>query len=163
MTSMTQRQESLIRAKPGHRIHLALNKAKMTSSSRPPHWRTILKDWNKCIVATKQQRGIYKDTLHQPENTNSLKDTGDDTTYMVYEGEPAVKLQMKNVEVGTSTNGNPTKDQVTMGRVHSPGSTNHQSISFIRIQYHEPVIAPLLNSSQVSVKRGSNSRVCLLA
>ena len=35
MTSMTQRRECLFRAKPGHRIHLALEKLKMTFSSRP--------------------------------------------------------------------------------------------------------------------------------
>ena len=117
MTSMTQRQESLIRAKPGHRIHLALEKLK-TLSSRPPHRRTILKDWeNKCIVAMKQHRGVHKDTLHQPQNNNSLRDAGDNTTHMVFEGEPSVKLHTKNVKVGTSTNGNPRQDQVTMGRV----------------------------------------------
>ena len=33
MTSMTQRQESLIRAKPGHRVHPALEKLKMRSQS----------------------------------------------------------------------------------------------------------------------------------
>ena len=38
------------------------------------------------------------------------------------------------------------------------------SINFVRIQYHAPVIAPLLNPSQVPVKRVSNSRsVCRLA
>ena len=117
MASMTQRQESLIRAKPGHRIHLALEKQQMTFSTRPPQRRTILKDWeNKCIVATKQLRGVHKDTLHQPQNTDSLRDTEDDTTHMVFEGEPAVKFHTKNVEVGTSTNGNPRQDQVTMGR-----------------------------------------------
>ena len=63
--------------------------------------------------------------LHQPQNTNSLRDTGDDTTYMVFEGEPAAKLHTYNVEVVTSANGNPRHDQVTMGRVQSPGSTNH--------------------------------------
>ena len=53
-TSMIQWQESLIRAKPGPQIHMAFEKLKMT---RPPHRRTILKDWeNKWIVATKQQR-----------------------------------------------------------------------------------------------------------
>ena len=83
---------------------------------------------------------------------------------MLIEGEPAVKLHTKNVEVGTSTNGNPRQDKVTLGKVHSPGSTNHSSLSIIRIQYHAPVIAPHLNPSQVPVKGGSNSRsVCWLA
>ena len=102
--------ESPIRANPGNRIHLALEKLTMTFSSRPPHRRTILKDWeNKCIVATNQHIGVYKATLHQPQNTNSLRDTGDNTTNMVFEGEPAVKLHTMNVKVGTSANGNPVK------------------------------------------------------
>ena len=126
MTSMTQRQESLIRAKPGHRIHLALEKLKMEFSSRPPHKRTILKDWeNKCIVAAKQNRVVHKGTHHQPQNTFFLRDTGDNTTHMVFEGEPAFKLHAKNVKVETCANGNPRQVQVTMGRVDSPGSINH--------------------------------------
>ena len=36
---------------------------------------------------------------------------------MVFECAPAVKLHPKNVKVGTSANGNPRQDQVTMGRV----------------------------------------------
>ena len=113
---MTQRQESLIRAKPGHRIHLTFKKLNMTSSSRQTHWKTILKDWeNKCLIATKQHRGIHKDTLHQSQNINSLTDKGVDTTHMVFEDEPAAKLH--NVEVGSSANGNPRQDQVTMGRL----------------------------------------------
>ena len=54
-----------------------------------------------------------------------LRDTRDNTAHMVFEGEPAVKLQSKNLEVGTRANGNPIQDQVTMGRVHSRGSANH--------------------------------------
>ena len=83
---------------------------------------------------------------------------------MVFEGEPAVKLHAKNVKVGTSANTNPKQDDFTMGRVDSPGSTNRLSLCFVRIQYHAPVISPLLNPSQVPVKGGSNSRsVCWLA
>ena len=63
----------------------------------------------------KQHRGIHKDTLQQPQNTEYLRDTGDNTTHMVFEGEPAVKFHSKNIEVGTSANGNPRQDQVTMG------------------------------------------------
>ena len=68
---------------------------------------------------------------HQPQNTNSLIDTGDNTTHMVFEGESVVKLHAKNVEVGTGANLNPRQDQllgqdqVTMGRVNNLGSTNH--------------------------------------
>ena len=46
---------------------------------------TILNDLeNKCIVVTKQHRGVHKDTLHQPQNTNSLRDTRDNTAQMVF-------------------------------------------------------------------------------
>ena len=124
MTSMTQRQESLIRAKPGHRIHLPLEKLKMTFRSRPPHRRTILKNWeNKWILETKQHRGVHKETLHQLHNTNSLRDKRDNSAFMVFECEPAVKLHAANIGVGTSANGNPREDQVITERVHSPGST----------------------------------------
>ena len=42
---------------------------------------------------------------------------------MVFEGELAVKLHAKDVEVGTSLDRNPRQDQVAMGRAHGPGST----------------------------------------
>ena len=45
--------------------------------------------------------------------------------HMVFKGEPAVKLHTKNVKVATIENGNTRQDQVTIGRVDSPGSTNH--------------------------------------
>ena len=99
-------------------------------STADPH-KGELKDLeNKCIVATKQLRGVHKDTIHQPQNTNTFGDTTDNTTHMVFEGEPAVKLQVKNIEVGTSANGNPRKEQVTLGTVHSPWSTNMWKESF---------------------------------
>ena len=47
------------------------------------------------------------------------------TAHIVLEGEPAVKLHAKNVEVGTSANGNQRQDHVTMGKVQSSESTNH--------------------------------------
>ena len=77
---------------------------------------------------------------------------------MVFEGELSVKLHATDVEVLTSINGNPRQDQVTMGRVHSPRSTYNLSIGLVRIQYHAPVIAPLLIPSQVPVNGGRNSR-----
>ena len=54
-----------------------------------------------------------------------LRDTRDNTAHIVFEGEPAVKIHAENIGDGTGANGNPRQDQVTMGRVHSPGSTNH--------------------------------------
>ena len=44
--------------------------------------------------------------------------------HMVFEGEVAVKLHAKDVEVGISSNKNPRQEQVTIGMAHSPGSTN---------------------------------------
>ena len=67
MTPMTHRQESLIRAKPGHRIHLALEKLKMTFSCRFPHeWVNNTSEGleKQIVVATKQHRGVHKDTSH---------------------------------------------------------------------------------------------------
>ena len=64
---------------------------------------------------------------------------------MVFERELAVKLYAKDVEVGTSSDRISRQDQVTMGRVKSPGSTSDLWSSFVRIPYHAPVIAPLWN------------------
>ena len=50
-TSMTQ-QETRIGTKPGHRIHLALKKLKVTFSSWPTLRRTILKDWENIYKIT---------------------------------------------------------------------------------------------------------------
>ena len=66
---------------------------------------------------------------------------------MVLEGELVVKVHAKNVEVGTSSDRNHREEQVTMGMAYSPLSTYNKSLSFVRIQYHAPVIAPLLNPS----------------
>ena len=79
-------------------------------------------------------------------------------TYMVLEGKLAVKLHFMDVKVVTSSDRNLGHDQVTMGRVHNPGSNNDESLSFVSIQYHAKVIAPLLNPGQVLVMGGSNSR-----
>ena len=88
----------------------------MTFTSRRPHQRTILKTWdNKCITATQQHRGIRNDKLHQPQNTNSLRDTGNDTSHMVLKGEPAVKLHTKNVELGLAQMENPDKTKSSLG------------------------------------------------
>ena len=125
MTSMTQ-QENLIRGKPGHRIHMALKKLKKTFDSRQPLRRTILKDKeNKCIVATKQHRGVHKDKLHQRQNSNSLRDTGNNTTHMVFEGERMLSNFTPRMSRLGLAQMETRQDQVTMGRVHSPASTNH--------------------------------------
>ena len=53
----------------------------------------------------------------------SYRDMGNNTKHMVFEGELAVKLHAKDVEVGTSLDINPRQDHVTMRRAHGPGST----------------------------------------
>ena len=45
---------------------------------------------------------------------------------MVFEGELAVELHAKDVEVGTCSDRNSRQNQVTMGRAHSPGSASDQ-------------------------------------
>ena len=123
-TSMTQRQESLIRAKPGHWIHLELEKLKMAFRSRSPHGRTILKDCaTKCKVATKKYRVSIKTRFTNLKH-NSLRDTKDNTVHMVFEGEPAVKLYAKNIEVGTSALESSDRTKSLWGGF-TLGSTNH--------------------------------------
>ena len=78
---------------------------------------------------------------------------------MVFEGDLAVKLFAMDVEVRTSADIYPKQDKVTIGRVHSPLSTNDKSLSFIIIQYHAPVIALLLNPSHIPVKE-QKQQVC---
>ena len=105
---------------PGHRIHLALEKLKITSSSRPQHWRTILLDWeNKCILATKQHRGVHNDTLHQSQNTNSLRDTRNNTTHMIFEGELAAILHAKDVKVAQPSRLGPAQMEIRV-KTQSP-------------------------------------------
>ena len=67
---------------------------------------------------------------------------------MVLECELAVKLHAKDVEVGTRPDRNRRQNQITMGRVHRPGSTSNESLNFVRIQYHAPMIVPLLNPAK---------------
>ena len=72
---------------------------------------------------------------------------------MVFEGELAGKLHAKDDEVRTSANGIPRQNRSKWG-----GSTvldllyNDKSHSFVRIQCHAPMIAPLLNPSLIPVK-----------
>ena len=72
MTLMTRRQETLIRIKNGHRIHLVLKKLMVTFNSWPLHWRTIFKDLeNKCILQTKLYY-ITLATFHLLQNTSYI-------------------------------------------------------------------------------------------
>ena len=54
-------------------------------------------------IAMKQHTGVHKETLHQKQNTNCLRDTSDNTVHMVFEGEHAVKLHAENIEVWTNS------------------------------------------------------------
>ena len=58
---------------------------------------------------SKEHRFAHEDTLHQPQNKNSLGDTRRNTAHMVFEGEFAVKLYAKGVEVWTNANRIPQK------------------------------------------------------
>ena len=63
----------------------------------------------------KQYRGIHKNTLHQPQNTNSLRDMGDNTTYMVFEGEPAVNFTPRIKRLGQVQMETPDKTKSPWG------------------------------------------------
>ena len=64
-------------------------------------------------------------TSHHNLKTQILLDTRNNTMHMLIEGELAVKFHTIDVGVWTSANGNHRQDQVTKGRVHSPGPTNN--------------------------------------
>ena len=74
--------------------------------------------------------------------------------HMVLVGEPTVKLHVKNVKAGTSANGNPRQDQLTMGRVDSLLTTK----GFVLLnQYHVPVIVTHLNPIQVLLREAETA------
>ena len=77
--------------------------------------------------------------------------------HMVFKGELAVKLQAKDVKVGTGLIRNTRQDQVTMGRVRSPGFTNDKSLCFVRIQNHAPVITPLQNLAKSLLREAGSA------
>ena len=52
--------------------------------------------------------------IHQPQNANSLRDTGNNITHKVFEGELTVTLRAKDVKVGTRVDINHRYDQVTV-------------------------------------------------
>ena len=47
--------------------------------------------------------------FHKAQNTNSLRDTRDNSEHTVFEGELAAKLHVKDVEVVTSSDETPDK------------------------------------------------------
>ena len=51
------------------------------------------------IITTKYYRSVHNDTLHQPQNTNSLWGSINNTTHMVVEGELAVKLSRQGCRI----------------------------------------------------------------
>ena len=53
--------------------------------------------------------------FHQPQNTNSLRDTGNNTKHMLFECELAVKLHAKDVEVRTSVDKTPDNTKSPWG------------------------------------------------
>ena len=112
VTTVTQCQKTLlIMAKHGDLTHLAFKTQKVTDSSLFPHKRTTIKDLEyECIITTKQHNGVHKYKFHQPKNLNSPWDS-----MCAY----CQTSCQDDVEVGTSTNGIPRQDEVTMGRVHS--------------------------------------------
>ena len=62
--------------------------------------------------------------FRQPQNTNSPRDTANDTMHMVFKCELDVKLHAKDVEVGLARIETKIQNKVAMRRVHSNGSTD---------------------------------------
>ena len=56
-----------------------------------------------------------RDKLHQPQNTNYLRDTRDNTKHMVFEVVPAVKPYSTNVELGLAQMETPDKTKSLCG------------------------------------------------
>ena len=106
-------------ARPGHQIHMALEKLKISKENKGLGLGEEMQSSNEAT-----QRYLQRQA--SPTSKYQLFERhGRQYHHMVFEGEPAVKLHTMNVAVVTSSNGNPRQDQITMGRVHSPGSTNH--------------------------------------
>ena len=105
---MTQRQETLIGTKPGHRVQLALKKCEGDIQQLTPtpdnNTQGFGEQMQNSNEVTQRCPQIY---VTPPQNTNSLGDTGNKTTQMVFECELSVKLHGKDVEVGISSDRNP--------------------------------------------------------
>ena len=62
----------------------------------------------------KQHRGVQRHAS-PTSKYQFFENTVDDTTHMVFECQPAVKLHNKNIEVLTCANGNPDKTKSQWG------------------------------------------------
>ena len=97
---------------PGNRVNLRFEKLKVTFSSWPSEQYSRIGR----TIAYYQRSSTDVSTntrFTNAKNTNSLRDTRNITTHMVFEGELTLKLHAKYVELGTSSNGNPGQSQVT--------------------------------------------------
>ena len=77
--------------------------------------------------------------------------------HMAFKCTLAVQLHTKEVVVGTSMNGKPQTRPSHMGRVDSPVRATNQSLGFVRIQYHAPVIAVLLNLAMSLLRKAATA------
>ena len=118
ITSMTQRQDTLIRTKPGHRIHLALkNLTAMHIQLLTPKLENKTQRLGKQMQSTKASFTNLKIPILWETGETIPRSWSSKVSF-------AVKFQAKDVEVGIRSDRNPRQDNVTMGIVHSPGSTS---------------------------------------
>ena len=142
-------------------MNQALEKLKMTFSSRPPDRRKILQDLeSKCIVATKQHRGVHKDALHQLQNTNSLNVTRNNTRHLVFEGELAINFTSKMSRLRLAKMETPRQDQFTMRRIHRPDLLTTKALALLGSMYHAPLPNDLILAKSLLIKRGVYTKSC---
>ena len=129
--------KKLIATKPGHWIHLVL-KAWPLNTTGPQEAESDIQQLTPTPENNTQWLGDQMQNsnevtqrcpqilFHQTQNIKSLRYTGYNSrpTHIVFEGELAVKLRSKDVEVGTSMDRRLKQDQVTLVLDHSPRSTN---------------------------------------
>ena len=132
---MIKRLKNLIRTEPRDCMNLTVKKPKVTAGSRHPNRRTIFKDReDEGVVTAKQHRGVSIHSIYHPQDTNSRRDSRHNTTHMTLKGELAVKPYTKNVKARVGQYGHIRQAQVTMGRVDSPGSADHQGFALLWVQ-----------------------------
>ena len=165
---MTQRQEILIEAKPSTKYTWRWRNWRWHSAAdlhTREQYSRIGKQMHNNNKVTQLCPQIY---LSPPQNSNSLKDTGNNSMHIVFKGELAVKLRAKNVEVGTSADGHPWQDQVTRSWTR-PGFTvkdllTTKALALLRFSIMHQYHALLLNASKLSpCLFRQEQKACLLA
>ena len=85
---MTQRQETLIREKPWQPNTPGAREAEGDIQQQTPTQENNTQGLGEQMHSSNEATQMCtQDTFHKPENTNSLRDTRDNTMHMVFKGE----------------------------------------------------------------------------